>query len=280
MAEVCFPPRERVLSTTCASLANFLGVGIGLVVPPYLNNVEITLQIEAFGGVLCFLAYILLAKNDHVQSFHAVSYSNFLLCRLKRREIAVLLLCGSAIGTSYTLIGLLEPILSLNGYNSLESGWAGLVLVLGGLTGGLLASLIVDTSHSFPHPLRLYTVLGSCTAVLQCILVDRYYLYLVCDYFLGVGILGFVPLAMRVCVVSAYPLHELVPTYMVFTFAQVFALRYTYPVLFWQEYTEWSGLWVLAACVICSFGPLFWLCRGNSGENRGETDSLLSDKPL
>jgi hypothetical protein len=283
VAESYFPPNEIVLSTSFSSLSNFVGVGIGLIVPPYLADVELVLRVEAVFGVLCFLAYALLATKEPVTS-HTISYSDLFTSGLRWRETSLLLLCGSAVGTSYTLIGLFQQLLSLNHYESIEAGWAGAVLVLGGITGGLIATLIAAKSHSLQLPLRLYIVLGTFASVLQCLALDQYVLYLFLDFLLGISLLGFVPLALRICVLSLYPLHESIATNLLFTFAQVFSLIYTYPILFFQSYTGRSGMWGIALCTIGSLVPLVCLCKGRKGDTGGgsgeETGSFLSNSPV
>ena len=278
VAEVWFPPSEMVLSTTFTSLANFMGVGIGLVMPPYVGNVEITLMVEAGFGVVFLVAYIFLARKDPVRSPHAIACSDISAFLLRWRETIVLLMCGSSIGTSYTLIGLFQQILSLNNYDSVQAGWAGLVLVAGGVTGGLIATVIVAKYHTFLLPLRIYIVLAIIAAVLQCVFLDIYSLYLVLDFLFGIGLVGFVPLAVRMGVIAASPLDESIPTNLMFTSAQVFSLIYTYPIIYFQQGKGWSGLWGIALCTVLGFVPLFWFCDVKRGEGKSANVKLVEEE--
>lgn len=264
VAEVWFPPSEIVLSTTFSSLANFMGVGIGLVLPPYLNNVQLTLVVEACFSVVFLLAFIFLGKKDPTRTVHLIAWRDICFYLKKWKQIAVLLMCGSAVGTSYTIIGLFQQILSLNGYDSIEAGWAGLLLVVGGIVGGLIATAIVSKYHSFVLPLRIYIVVAIVAGILQCVFLDVYGAYLFLDFLFGIGLVGFVPLAVRMGVVSAYPLDESIPTNIMFTSAQAFSLAYTYPVIYFQEGTGYSGMWGVVLCATLSFIPLFFCCNARN----------------
>jgi hypothetical protein len=280
VAEVWFPRSEMVLSTTFTSLANFMGVGVGLVMPPYLDNVELTLMVEAGFGVVFLVAYVFLAKKDPTREPHVIACIDIAAFLLRWRETIVLLMCGAAVGTSYTIIGLFQQILSRNNYDSILAGWAGLVLVAGGVTGGLIATLIVARYHTFLLPLRIYIVLAIIAAVLQCVFLDIYALYLVLDFIFGIGLVGFVPLAVRMGVIAASPLDESIPTNVMFTSAQVFSLVFTYPIIYFQQDSGYSGMWGIALCTVLSFAPLFWFCDVNKDAGKRSASEKLVEEAV
>jgi len=72
LAAKWFPPKEQLLATTIGSLSNFIGIGMGFVVPPYVNNIPLLMFIEAvFASTLMIVNAIFSRKEDvsFVQDF-------------------------------------------------------------------------------------------------------------------------------------------------------------------------------------------------------------------
>ena len=89
----------------------------------------------------------------------------------------------------------------------------------------------------------------------------------------GFGICGFIPLAIREVVEMNPELDPGVPTNTLYFISQLFALLYSYPAIYFQVLTGWTGLYIIAAFTVISIVPFLVLMKSN-------TKQMLETEPL
>ena len=259
VAETWFPPQEKLLSTAIGTLANCLGPGLGIAFPLFLPDIPSILLVSAsYATVICLL-YVLLARKDPPRTDHTIHRAELVSYLKQWRKVGLMALCGTAVGTSFALLGLTQEILSDSGYDTDQCSVAGVSYIVGGMAGGLLAAAIEAKSASYTIPLRIFLLTSLLTVLLLCLSLKTYIAVLVLMWLFGMGLMGFVPLTVRIGVEAAYPLDESVPTNILYASTDLWGLVVTYPILLFQYLTGLSGMWGIAVCCWILLFPLFFV---------------------
>ena len=259
VAETWFPPEEKLLSTAIGALANCLGPGLGLALPLFLPDIPSILLVSASFGVLICVLFLLLARRDPPREDHSIHRSSLAKYLRQWRKVGLMVLCGSAVGTSFALMSLTQQILSHSGFDTAQSSLAGVSYILGGTAGGLIAAALEAKSASYLLPLRTCLLLSLLTVTLLCLFLRSFPAVLALMALFGLGFMGLIPLAVRLGVEAAYPLDESVPTNVLYASAELWGLALTYPILFFQQGTGLSGMWGVAACTWLFLFPLLFV---------------------
>mmetsp|Transcript_19997 Transcript_19997/g.20055 ORF Transcript_19997/g.20055 Transcript_19997/m.20055 type:complete len:294 (+) Transcript_19997:337-1218(+) len=263
LAAKWFPPKEQLLATTIGSLSNFVGIGCGFVIPPYVNNVPILMFAEALYASFFLICNVIVSKKENVnleQNFENFQES----CKeaLKDKKMLGIVLCSSSgVAVSYTVLGIMGQLLSSTGMRSVEVGWIGFSLVMTGMFGGLIATCLVEKFKAILKPLRVFLVLSIFSMIFWAALIGTLLLAIIGSVFVGFSLVGFVPLGIRCAVEQNLRIEESIPTNMIFFMAQILSLIYTYPVQYFSTFTHYTGLWVAAFLVLLSFGVFLWISR-------------------
>jgi cyanate permease len=196
-----FAPEERVLATTIASLANFLGIGMGYMLP--LAGLQTALIVEAAFATLTFIGFLALArKHPPTPSSPSSEQSKMAFwesCKAMVKDpllMGIIITTGSNIGVSFCIIELLGQLMENIGVGVLESAVVGLCFIISGTVGGLVATFFVEKLHTFVWPLRVLLII-SAAGMFPLIWANSYGMYIAFFTIGGFGIIGFVPLAIE-----------------------------------------------------------------------------------
>ena len=276
VAETWFPPQEKLLSTAIGALANCLGPGLGIALPLFLPDIPSILVASASFGVLSCLLFLLLARKDPPRSDHSLHRASLFKYLRQWQKVGLMVLCGSAVGTSFALMSLTQQILSYSGFDTDQGSLAGVSYILGGAVGGLGAAAIEAFSASYILPLRIFLLLSLLTVTLLCLFLKSFSAVLVLMFVFGLGFMGLIPLAMRLGVEAAFPLDESVPTNVLYASAELWGLALTYPILFFQQGTGLSGMWGVAICTWTFLFPLLFVSEPKRTTSLLVVEEMLS----
>lgn len=273
LAELWFPQHQLVLALALGSLSSGLGVGGQMILSPVIGNIPVMLGVFAImTGVLMFGAIFLL-DSDPVHHTTSVAKGDVSAYLKSKEAMQFLVFSASAFGTVSAYEGLIYSVLEPSGYSGVEIGLVGMGLAVSGLIGGVSASF---TCRHCPNPitlLRLYLCVGLAGSIGMCFAVSSFAALLPVSCIYGFGICGFIPLAIKEVVETNPELDPGVPANILFFISQLFALLYSYPAIYFQVLTGWTGLYIIAAFTALSIVPFLILMKDRTKETP-ETEPL------
>ena len=273
LAELWFPQHQLVLATALGSLSSGLGVGAQMIISPALGNIPVMLGVFAgIAGMQMFCAMFLM-DSDPVHPTTSVSKSDVSAYFKSRDAMQFLIFSASAFGTVSAYEGMIYSVLDPSGYSGIEIGLVGAGLAVSGLIGGISASFSCRHCPNTTTLLRIYLCIGLVGSVAMCFAVTSFAAMLPVSCVYGFGICGFIPLAIREVVETNPELDPGVPANILFFISQLFALLYSYPAIYFQVLTGWTGLYIIAAFTVISIVPFLVLMKSHTKE-MPETEPL------
>lgn len=160
-----FPAQEQSTATGVATLSIFIGLALGLGLTPAVDAwLGVVAMLEVYGAlaVLALVIFYLAGQErDVVAPEHAPSLGEALRT-LRIRNIALLsALFFVGIGIFNSLAANIGPMLEARSVPAAQVGTLGGVLILGGIFGALVMSVIADQKKTLLRPLLLALAVAS-----------------------------------------------------------------------------------------------------------------------
>jgi MFS family permease len=266
LAELWFPPHQVILATALGALSSGVGIGAQMIISPAMGNIPVMLGVFAgLAGIQMFAAIFLL-DSDLPHPVTSISKCDIGAYFKSKDSMEFLLLSASALGTVSAYEGLIYSVLNPSGYSPMQIGLVGMGLGMSGMLGGLSSSVTCRYCPNVATLLLIYLCIGLVGSVAMCAAVLAFSAFLPVSCIYAFGICGFVPLAIRQVAEFHPEIDSGVPTNILYFSAQIFSLIYSYPAIYFQVLTGYSGLYIIAAFTVASIVPFLLLIRNRSKE--------------
>lgn len=227
-----FPEKEVATATGIGTLSIFLGLALGFGLPPVLAQLlGVKGTLEVLGGVAAgaLVLFVLVAREHPLYRPPVEAPSWKEMGRmLKVRDVA--LLCALffvGIGIFNSVATLIQPMLGAQGVGAADAGLLGAVLIVGGILGAVVLSVVADRYRTLRRPLLLAlagsALLWAVLGVVRGLLPEA----------LGLLVLGFLflatlPLGLELSVRVAGRAREGAANAIVWEFAQIGGLLFIF----------------------------------------------------
>ena len=219
-----------------------------------------------------FFVFNLIVLKKCERTEIVLSFKDSFLVASKNKTLSLMILCsGSALAVNFTLLGVFGLLLYNENYSEIQIAWTGFSYLLSGLIGGLIGTLISEGKGSVLFSLKIFLIASILSCFLFSGLVHLATLSLFTAGVLGGFLTGSLPLCIRACIVFMPEVDETISTNMIFLISQILSIGYTYPVLYFKQYTNVNGIWLGGFILMVSYGVLFFIVRNireNSEERR------------
>mmetsp|Transcript_18900 Transcript_18900/g.18904 ORF Transcript_18900/g.18904 Transcript_18900/m.18904 type:complete len:116 (+) Transcript_18900:767-1114(+) len=115
-------------------------------------------------------------------------------------------------------------------------------MVMMGMIGGLIATYLVANYLSITKPLRIFLIGSILSTVVWAFIRAIFPLSISGAGFLGAMLIGHLPLGISAAVIEDRSIEESITTNMIFFMANLLGTIYTYPVQYFYELTNLTGL--------------------------------------
>ena len=212
-----FPMEERATASGLAAIANFIGIGIALVVTPLLiARVSIPTMLLSYGvlaGIAAVL-FILFAREfpptppcppDMEARALVLDGMRSLLRSRPFWLLMVLFLIGNGVFNGISTW--IENIVSPRGFTADQAGVLGGLLLLGAIVGALILPLISDRLHR-RVPFLLIGLLGGIPGLIGLAFGQTYGILLVSVFSMGFFMVSTAPVGYQYAAELTYPVPE------------------------------------------------------------------------
>jgi sugar phosphate permease len=149
-----FPLRERAMSSGFGSLSAYLGILVALVLTPFLvlnGGMEKMLTLYGVGALIAAVAFIALAREHPPtppgppeQEERALMFDGLKLALKKRDFLLLMLIFFIGLGVFNAVTTWIEDILRPRGFSMVQAGYAGGLMIAGGVIGALILPTLSD----------------------------------------------------------------------------------------------------------------------------------------
>ena len=148
-------------------------------------------------------------------------------------------------------------------------------MYVGGTIGGLITSVLIHKTKNFINPIRIFILLSIGGCLLWALLEDHFPSNIVGSGACGLGLFGLMPLGIQAIVDQNRYVSESITTNIVYFIAQGMSVVYTYPLMYFYDLTDVSGLWLVFIISVIGLAPLIYLYREKFIEaNKEDTKSI------
>jgi MFS family permease len=212
-----FPLSERATAAGLGTLAMYVGVLAGMLITPYLTNRYGLIQMVYIYGIVSVIVafiFILFAKErPKTAPCHAHEEVRSLVWdglrdTLKNRNFYwLLLIFFVGLGIFNSVTTWIEDILRPRGFSAEQAGYAGGMMIMGGILGALIMPILSDKYRK--RKLFIIIALGGCIAGLTGItFATNYSLLLTSGFVLGFFLLSAGPIGFQYGAEITYPASE------------------------------------------------------------------------
>ncbi|MHA1734068.1 MAG: MFS transporter [Promethearchaeota archaeon] len=217
LAATWFPEGERAVAAGIGTMAIFLGVFLGMLLPPFI------LDAWGFESVLTFLGVVGLAitvlfmvlVKDHPEKPPgpaAVEEKTFVKEGIKQlvhnRDFLILMaIVFIGLGSFNAIATWIESVVTPKGYGSIEAGVTGAIIVLGGIFGAMVISGLSDKFRKRKVFLLLSLVVST-PLLLAIVFVTQYTALLVVSFTFGFFLMSALPIMLEFAAEQTAPIPE------------------------------------------------------------------------
>lgn len=228
LSAVWYPPKERALSTTIASVANPVGVGIGFLLAQNfvddnatgvdgLNQVNDLMFFTALiGSVLILPSAFLFRKKpptppSRTADIDKYSYKESLKHLWQNKNYLVFILSTGLVWGAYNVLATaLQPLVSPFNFSSSDSGNLGAITLISGLIGSVVWGLFLDRTKKYKLSLLCCTglSLASLVAIGLLMQTENFALLAIATAVYGFFTTPVFPLSYEFCAELCFPVAE------------------------------------------------------------------------
>jgi hypothetical protein len=160
---------------------------------------------------------------------------------------------GGVIGVGYGVLGILLVILAPSGYNSIFTGYLGMIMITSSIPGGYIATKLAENDRYIQPTIWTYAIISIASSILFPVFIENKIASFIFSSLVGFSIIGFAPLGLKMSVSLAENVEESIPANVIFASAEVFSLVVTYPLIYFHQGTGATSLW----CIPMFIFPLY-----------------------
>lgn len=258
-----FPEGERAIATGLGSMAMFLGVLLGMLVPPLVTEASGFEPLQYWLGglsVAAAVAFLLVVKEKPLAppGPAAVEEKTFVregVAKLLRTRDFQLLMVFLFIGLGgfNAIATWIEAIVAPRGFNSLQAGITGALIVVGGIVGTMVLTTLSDKVRK--RKIFLVVDLGaSVPFLLGVVFVTSYGLLLAMAFLFGFFTMSALPIALQFAAEQTAPVPEGTSSGVLMMMGQVGGVVL---IVGFLGVSDMTGVMVFIACL---FALAFGLC--------------------
>ena len=212
-----FPIRERATASGLGSLAVYLGILVGLLVTPFLTirfGLGGTLMIYGILSLLPAITFLAFGKEKPLtppcpagMEARSLVFDGLKDMLHNRNFLILMVVFFMGLGAFNAVTTWIENILSPRGFNSIQAGIAGGIMILGGVVGALVIPTLSDKYHR-RTPFIVIAVVGAILGMVGITYASGYALLLVSSFVLGFFLLAAGPVGFQYAAEITYPAPE------------------------------------------------------------------------
>jgi len=263
-----FPDTQRTIATTIASTSAPIGVAIGFLLSPAFvsvpSDIPMMLVYEAIIVTLLSVHVLYLLSDRPPTPPSACSFQpipeNYIkeikkVSASKNFWLLCIVFCFS-FGTFNAMATIIDQLLSPYGYSSSDSGDIGALVVVMGLIGCGVASVIVDKTRMYKSCIILCLLIATVSIVLFTIYLGPKSFSMIATWtsFIGFSMTPILPIVLELGVEISFPVQEATPSGILLIFGQLIAIIMTLVAgVFLQAGNVKQASWMFAAFIGVSF---------------------------
>lgn len=212
-----FPLHERATAAGVASLSQFIGIIIAMVLTPYLlKTSSMHGMLMAYGVLSVISAIIFLAvirEQPPTPPSHVTEQERFQVFEgirhiFKQKDMLLLLVIFFiGLGMFNAVTTWIEQILAPRGFNSEQAGIIGALMMVGGIVGAICLPLLSD-KFSRRKPFLVLAMIGNVPGLIGITFFTSYALLLASAFVLGFFIMAAGPIGFQYGAEISYPAPE------------------------------------------------------------------------
>lgn len=212
-----FPLAERATAAGLATLSQFIGIILAMVLTPYLLKAfSMQTMLMSYGVVSALAAVVFVAfmreapptPPSHVTDQERFKVFEGLKHMLRQRDMYLLLIIFFiGLGMFNAVTTWIEQILAPRGYGSEQAGLIGAMMMIGGIAGAICLPLLSDKFRR-RKPFLLLAILGTVPGLVGLTFMTGYGALLVSGFILGFFIMAAGPIGFQYGAEISYPAPE------------------------------------------------------------------------
>ncbi len=212
-----FPETERTTATSISVIAIFIGIALGMVITP-LIVIRIDFQYMLFlYGILGLIAgglFVVFAKNKPPAqtNIKVIEREVLMVEGLKklfsnRNYLIIVITNFLVVGILNMITTYIELIVIPRGFNSVFAGILGMLLIVGGIIGTILMSILSDKLNKRKY-IMIFSLVIASFSLLIFSFVSNEILLMIFSFFFGFGLMGSGPIGLEYAVDATKPVPE------------------------------------------------------------------------
>jgi cyanate permease len=212
-----FPIDERATASGLGSLAMYLGIMLGMVMPPFLTiqfGIASMLLLYGVAAVIAAVAFLVLARERPLTppcppglDERSLVWDGLKQILRKKDFVLLMIIFFVGLGVFNSVTTWIEDIMRPRGFSITQAGIAGGLMVLGGIVGALILPALSDRSRK-RIPFMILAMVGATLGLIGLTWATSYWLLLASGFALGFFLLAAGPLGFQYGAEVAYPAPE------------------------------------------------------------------------
>jgi MFS family permease len=212
-----FPDTERTTATGISLIAVYIGIAFGMILTPLLViGINFTSMLLIYGilALISGLLFILFAKNkpptppsNKTIMDKVIMFEGFRQLFSNHTFLVLVIIFFLATGVFNMMTTYIELIIIPRGYDSIFAGILGMLMIIGGITGILIMSIISDKLNK-RKLIMIFSLIISTIGLLGFAFAFNALLLMVFSFFFGFGLMGATPLALEYAISVTEPVPE------------------------------------------------------------------------
>jgi predicted MFS family arabinose efflux permease len=212
-----FPETERTTATGVSLIAVYIGTALGMIITPLIVvgiNFISMLFIYGILALLTGIIFIIFAKNkpptppsNKLLINKVFMFEGYKQLFSNHNFLILVIIFSLAMGVFNMITTYIELIVIPRGFDTIFAGILGMLMLLGGIIGILITSIISDKLNKRKSIMIFSLTLSTVSLLVFTFAFNDLMLLLFCFLF-GFGLMGAAPLALEYAVIATKPVPE------------------------------------------------------------------------
>jgi len=212
-----FPIEERATAAGLGSLAMYLGIGVALVLTPYLTihaGMGGMLVVYGIVSVIAAVVFLGVARERPPtppcppdQEARSLVFDGLKGALRKKDFVILMLIFFVGLGVFNGVTTWIEDIVRPRGFSTTQAGTIGGLMIVGGIVGALVIPALSD-QYRKRIPFMILSLVGAILGLVGITYVTSYWLLLASAFVLGFSLLSAGPVGFQYGAEIAYPAPE------------------------------------------------------------------------
>ena len=212
-----FPETERTTATGISVIATAIGVALAMILTPILVlNFDFRFMLLIYGllALVSSLLFLIFAKNKppippsaNIVADKVFVFQGFKLLFSNRNFLILVVIFFLAMGIFNMITTYIELIVIPRGYNSIFAGILGMLIIIGGIVGTILISVLSDKLNQRKNIMIISLIIATFSLLIFSFSFNSL-LLMISSFFFGFGLMGATPIALEYSVDATKPVPE------------------------------------------------------------------------